>query len=64
MAGDRGNRNQVVGILVGLVAFVTLLDGLGRLFVDPSFHVSDIALGTLMGGLLAALGIDITRRIK
>jgi ABC-type proline/glycine betaine transport system permease subunit len=41
-----------------LVAFTVLIDGLGRLFIDPQFHVSEVLFGSLMAGWLALVGIE------
>ena len=41
-----------------LVAFTILIDGLGRLFIDPTFHVSEVLFGSLMAGWLALVGIE------
>ncbi len=55
-------RSAIVAVFAALVIFVTVADVGGRLFVDPSFHISDVMLGTLVGALLLALGIDVSRR--
>jgi len=55
-------RLVVVIILSLLVIFVTISDIGGRLFINPNFHISDLMLGSLIGALLLALGIDQAKR--
>ncbi len=49
-------------VLVMIVLLVTV-DTLGRLFVDPNFHASELFLGTLIGALLLLLGIEGVSRL-
>lgn len=44
-------------ILLMIVLLVTA-DTLGRLYVSPDFHASELILGTLIGALLILLGIE------
>lgn len=52
----------MLAVLALCIVFLVVADVLGRLFVDPNFHISDLMLGTLcgLGGLL--LGVDMSRR--
>jgi hypothetical protein len=49
-------------VLLFLVVVVVITDLFGRLFIDAGFRVSDLMLGTLIGGLLLVAGIDISKR--
>ena len=41
-----------------LASLLVLVDTFGRLLIDRDFHVSELIFGTLVGGILAALGIE------
>lgn len=45
-------------VATGLVAFTVLIDEIGRLFIDPNFHVSEVLFGSLVAGWLALVGIE------
>jgi uncharacterized membrane protein YgaE (UPF0421/DUF939 family) len=45
-----------------LIVVVVLTDLFGRLFVDETFRVSDLMLGSLIGALLLIIGIDVSKR--
>lgn len=45
--------------MVGLVASVVLADTFGRLFVRVDFHADTAILGTIVGGLLVILGVEV-----
>jgi uncharacterized membrane protein YgaE (UPF0421/DUF939 family) len=45
-----------------LIVIVVLTDLFGRLFVDETFRVSDLMLGSLIGALLLIIGIDVSKR--
>jgi hypothetical protein len=51
------------GVILTMIALLVMVDTLGRLFVDPSFHASELILGTLIGALLLLLGIEGVSRI-
>lgn len=51
-----------VVILTALFLMV-VLDNFGRLFIDPTFHVSDFLFSTLVGALLAIVGVEILARL-
>ena len=67
---DDGRMLRVVRIIAsitatGLVAFTVLADALGRLFIDPAFHVSEVLFASLVAswlGLLGLEGISLLRR--
>lgn len=71
MSGEGGGRDErpdagmlasarVVALWTstGLIAFTVLADSLGRLFIRPDFHVSEILFGTLVGAWLTLLGLE------
>lgn len=67
MTGSNGEKQRNLRLVAGivlllLIVFVVLVDLLGRLFIDASFRVSDLMLGTLIGALLLVAGIDISKR--
>lgn len=45
------------GVVILLLAFLVLADTIGRLLIDPNFHVSEVIFATLGGILLALLGL-------
>lgn len=50
-------------VILVLIAFLAFVDALGRLLIDPTFHVGDVMVGTLVGALLLLLGIETIIRI-
>jgi uncharacterized membrane protein YgaE (UPF0421/DUF939 family) len=62
-----GEKQKTLRLLAGiilllLIIIVVLVDLFGRLLVDESFRVSDLMLGTLIGGFLLLVGIDVSKR--
>lgn len=57
-------RRVAVATVTFLIAFTVLIDNLGRLFVNPEFHVSEVIFGTLMASWTALLGIDVWQRVR
>ena len=53
---------SVIVFLSGIVLIV-VADTLGRLFVDPNFHASEIILATMVGAVGALLGTELLARI-
>ena len=53
---------SVVVILVCIV-FLVVIDPVGRLFIDPNFHASELVLGTLIGALLLLLGVEAANKL-
>lgn len=53
-------RLRVAGGAVTIVMLVLMVvaDSFGRLFIDPTFHISDIVFGTLVGAMLALVGVE------
>ena len=51
------------GVILTMIALLVMVDTLGRLFIDPNFHASELILGTLIGALLLLLGIEGVSRI-
>lgn len=49
-------------VVLMLITFLAIADSLGRLFIAPDFHVGDVIFATLMGALVALLGIEIAAR--
>lgn len=51
------------GVFLVCIVFLVVIDPLGRLFLDPNFRTSDLALGTLIGALLLIIGIETASRL-
>jgi uncharacterized BrkB/YihY/UPF0761 family membrane protein len=53
-------RLRLIAVVVILAMIVLLIvgDTLGRLYIDPSFHSSEVALGTMVGALIVLLGLE------
>ena len=45
------------GVTIFLLIFLVIADVVGRLYIDPNFHVSEVIFGTLGGILLVLLGL-------
>jgi uncharacterized membrane protein YgaE (UPF0421/DUF939 family) len=61
--GAQGRLRLIAGVVIlVLIIVVVLTDVFGRLFVDSTFRVSDLMLGTLIGALLLLVGIDVSKR--
>ncbi len=58
-------RLRLIAIIVilAMIVLVVVGDTLGRLYIDPNFHASEVALGTLIGALLLLLGIETVNRL-
>jgi hypothetical protein len=50
-------------VSLGCMVLLLLADTFGRLLFDPSFHVSEILFGTLVGALVAFVGVEALVRI-
>jgi hypothetical protein len=50
-------------VILAMIVLLIVVDTLGRLFVDPNFHIDELALGTLIGALLLLLGIEGINRL-
>lgn len=55
-------RMQAVaaGFFIALIVLMVIADNVGRLFIDPTFHVSEVLFGTAVGALLALLGVGVS----
>jgi uncharacterized integral membrane protein len=51
-------------VLLGLIACAALADTFGRLFIDSSFHADTAIIGSLLGGLLLMLGLEIPAMLR
>jgi hypothetical protein len=51
------------GVILVMIVLLVTVDTLGRLYVDPNFHASELFLGTLIGALLLLLGIEGVARL-
>lgn len=51
-------RNIAVIVILVCVLLTAVIDPLGRLFIDPTFHASEVFLGTLLGALVVLLGLQ------
>jgi uncharacterized membrane protein YgaE (UPF0421/DUF939 family) len=50
-------------VTLSMVVLLVVADVVGRLFIDPSFKVSEILFGTLVGALLAFVGVETLVRL-
>lgn len=50
--------------ITALIVFTVLFDNIGRLFVDPTFHVDAVIFATLVGSWTALLGVEGFRRLR
>ena len=50
-------RIVTVVVLGALLVFVTAADTLGRLFINPTFHVDQVVWGSLIGAFLISAGV-------
>ena len=59
------HRLRVVSgsVILGLIALLVIADTAGRLFIDPSFRVGELFLGSLIGALMLLVGIDVAARL-
>jgi len=51
-------RLVAIGVDTALIAFTVIIDSLGRLYVDSTFHVSEILFGALVSAWLVLLGFE------
>lgn len=51
-------RLVAIGTCTLLIAFTTIVDTLGRLYIDPTFRVSEFLFGSLIAAWLGLLGIE------
>lgn len=51
-------RRIAIGTATFLIAFTAIVDSLGRLLFDPSFHVSEVLFGALVTSWLVLLGFE------
>jgi hypothetical protein len=75
MAGDdrprRSSEDKLLGrlrliagmVILLMIVLLVVVDTLGRLIVDPTFHASELFLGTLVGALMLVLGIEVVSRL-
>lgn len=57
-------RGIAVGTVTVLIVFTVTVDNLGRLFLDPGFHVSEVLFATLVGSWTMLLGFEGIRRLR
>lgn len=50
-------------VIIVMIILLVSADTLGRLFIDPNFHSSELILGTLVGALMLVLGIEAVNRL-
>jgi hypothetical protein len=50
-------------VILALIAFLVVVDTLGRLLINPNFHVGDAAFGALVGALLLLAGVEVVGRL-
>ena len=54
----RGLRRASIKAFIALSIFLVVIDALGRLFRDASFHVDAVVAGLVFGTLLSLLGLE------
>jgi O-antigen/teichoic acid export membrane protein len=45
-------------VILGLLVLTVIADTFGRLFIDPTFHSSDVTVVTLIGAVLGYASIE------
>lgn len=50
-------------VILTMITMLVTVDTFARLFVDPSFHASELFLGTLIGALMLLLGVETVSRL-
>lgn len=50
-------RLIAIGVILTMIVLLVTVDTLGRLFIDPQFHASELFLGTLVGAMIPLLGV-------
>lgn len=50
-------------VIIAMIALSVTADNLGRLFIDPNFHASELIIGTLIGAIIALAGIEGVARL-
>jgi hypothetical protein len=48
-------------VILACIVLTSVVDPLGRLFIDRDFHASEVFLGTLVGALVVLLGLSLPR---
>lgn len=51
-------RRASVRVFLFLSVLVVVVDVIGRLFLNPDFHVDSVVFGFIFGTLLALLGLE------
>lgn len=51
-------RRSAVRVFLVLSIAIVVVDAVGRLFVNPDFHVDSVVFGLVFGTLLALLGLE------
>lgn len=54
----QGLRRFAIKVFIWLSAFIVIIDMMGRLFRDASFHVDAVVAGLVFGTLLSLLGLE------
>lgn len=50
-------------VTLSMVVLLVVADTLGKFIVGPDFHVSEVIFGTLVGALLAFVGVEALVRL-
>jgi hypothetical protein len=50
-------RLIAVSVILTMIVMLVVVDSLGRLFIDPRFHASELIFGTLVGAVIPLLGV-------
>lgn len=56
-------RIAAVGVFLIGILLIVIADTLGRLYVDPAFHASEIIFATMVGAVGALVGTELLARI-
>jgi hypothetical protein len=51
-------RLAALGTATVLIAFTVVVDSLGRLLIDATFHVSEVIFGSLLAAWTTLLGLE------
>ena len=56
-------RVGAVVVFLGGILLIVVADTLGRLYVDPTFHASEIIFSVMVGAVGALVGTELLARI-
>lgn len=50
-------------VILALIVFLVVIDTIGKIALGPSFNVSDVIFGSLLGAFLLVIGIEVVSRL-